>query len=165
MHIIIRYQHYPLLLFRDRVWVLLSTLPGKELIGSSLMIERTGNILPLLTKLTSSNNNSHGDNLVGVGPEVVEGIQTLVFPSHSPLSNTNDKCERAKIWCLCHSGRVFRRTLFRLLSLPASSKLCCCAINFQTKKPKLYINFGLMMSGPFPPPKPFKVGFLWIRSY
>ena len=60
------------------------------------------------------------------------------------------------------SGRVFRRTLFRLLSLPGSNKLCCCAINLRTRKPKLYIKFGLMMLGP---PKLSKAGFLWSRSY
>ena len=49
--------------------------------------------------------------------------------------------------------------------LPGSNRLCCCAINFPTRKPKLYIRFGLMMSGPLQPPKLFKAGFLWIRSY
>ena len=46
-----------------------------------------------------------------------------------------------------------------------SNKLCCCTISFRTRKPKLFIKFGLMMSGPLQPPKPFKAGFLWIRSY
>ena len=76
-----------------------------------------------------------------------------------------DRTKGAKIWCLCLSGRVFRRTLFQLLFLSGSDRQCCCAINFRTRKPKLYINFGLMMSGLLQPPKPFKAGFLWIRSY
>ena len=61
--------------------------------------------------------------------------------------------ERAKSWFLCRSGRAFRRTLFRLLSLPGSSRRCCCAINSQ-----VYIKFGLMMFRAFAASKAFQGG-------
>ena len=100
--------------------------------------ERTENILPLLTKLTSSNN-SHGGNLAGVGPEVVAagGVQTLVFPSHSPLSNINDSYCANPTSVPVNSVRLdskfqrtkLSRTVPSVNSLTVSVDVCCPVVN------------------------------------
>ena len=77
-------------LLRDPVRVLLSTLVGEVLTGTNLTnVEIRSLPAPLINLL---NNSSLGDSSAGVGPEAVDVIEvpTLVFPSHVKISPIND---------------------------------------------------------------------------
>ena len=80
----------PIVLLRDPVRVLLSTLTGEVPTGFALMSAGTKRPLPLL--ITHPNNNSLGDSSVGVVLEAgdVHGVLTLVSPSLTSISPIND---------------------------------------------------------------------------